>query len=143
MQSKIFGEIVNDAKYKERVAAYILLFDEEGKIAVVRTPSGKVFLPGGKIEIGESKEECLIRECMEEAGIRVTPDICFAKGERYFYRDLQQEYSHVIGYFYTAKQYEKISEPTEPNHQLLWLSVKEACQVLFHEHHKWAVELIK
>jgi len=35
--------------------------------------------PGGKLEPGESKEECLIRECEEELGIRIATGSIFAE----------------------------------------------------------------
>jgi len=35
--------------------------------------------PGGKLESGESKEECLIRECEEELGIEIKAEGVFAQ----------------------------------------------------------------
>lgn len=42
MQRKIFGEKIETEKYNERIASYVVLNDK-GRIAIVRTPSGKYF----------------------------------------------------------------------------------------------------
>lgn len=58
-----------------RIAASIVVCDPEGKILVVREAAprayGKVNLPGGHIEDGESVIECAIREVHEETGLFV------------------------------------------------------------------------
>lgn len=56
----------------------------KGKVLICRRGAGGncAFLwefPGGKLEPGESKEECLIRECEEELGIRITIGNIFAE----------------------------------------------------------------
>ncbi len=61
-------------KYTQVVAALIW---REGKFLICRRPAGKAreFLwefAGGKTEIGETKEEALVRECREELGITVS-----------------------------------------------------------------------
>ena len=99
MKTKVFGEKLQDKEYHDREAAYVVLTD--GKLfAVVKTRSGKLFLSGGKIENGESPENCIARECMEEMGVSVVVKECFAHGERYFYHEASNRYSHAIGYFF-------------------------------------------
>lgn len=56
----------------------------KGKVLICRRGAGGncAFLwefPGGKLEPGESKEECLIRECEEELGIRIVVGNIFAE----------------------------------------------------------------
>ena len=80
MKAKVFGQKLQDKEYHDREAAYLVLVDGD-LFALVKTCSGKLFLPGGKIENGESKEECIIRECMEEMGVKVVVKDCFACGE--------------------------------------------------------------
>lgn len=56
----------------QKVRAILL---REGRIAVTLSKrSGAFMLPGGKIELGESKEESLKREILEELGIEITEE---------------------------------------------------------------------
>ncbi|WP_332766513.1 8-oxo-dGTP diphosphatase MutT [Phenylobacterium sp.] len=53
------------------------LVDSEGRVLICQRPQGKQLaglweFPGGKVEPGETPEECLIRELDEELGIKVT-----------------------------------------------------------------------
>lgn len=141
MLTKIFGERLENEIYHDRAAAYVVLVEDE-KIAVIKTSSGKLFLPGGKIEDGESKEECVIRECLEEMGGKITVKQYFAIGERYFYHEASRRFSHAIGHFFFSDEYEKVCDPIEADEELLWLTYEEAIDRFYHPHHRWAVELI-
>ncbi len=141
MLKKVFGEKLKDVIYHDRVAAYVVLIDND-RIAAVKTASGKVFLPGGKVEVGESSEECVIRECLEEIGAKIELKQYFAMGERYFFHEASGRYSHSIGHFFYSDKYEIICEPTEKDEMLLWLSFDEAKEKFYHPHHKWAIECI-
>lgn len=142
MEIKVFGEKLQDKEYHDREAAYVVLTDGE-LFAVVKTRSGKLFLPGGKIESDETMEACIVRECMEEMGVKVMVKDYFAQGERYFYHEASNRHSHAIGHFYFADEFEKISEPLEEGNEVLWLSYEDTIRDLFHPHHAWAVELVK
>lgn len=55
-----------------------VLYDYDGKIFMAKRPKGKALadkweFPGGKIETGESLEDCLHREMNEELAIRIIP----------------------------------------------------------------------
>jgi 8-oxo-dGTP diphosphatase len=55
-----------------------LLQDDEGRILLAQRPANKPMpflweIPGGKLEIGESPENALVRELQEELGIIVDP----------------------------------------------------------------------
>lgn len=57
---------------------------QDGKILICQRGEGGncAFLwefPGGKLEAGESEEECLIRECEEELGVHITIQGIFAE----------------------------------------------------------------
>lgn len=139
--TKVFGEKLKNEIYHDRAAAYVVLRDEN-KIAVVKTASGKLFLPGGKIEEGESGEDCVVRECLEEMGVKVAVKQYFAIGERYFYYEAGREYSHAIGHFFFSDEYEKACEPIEEDEEALWLPYEEAIEEFYHPHHRWAAEYI-
>lgn len=141
MLKNVFGKKLENEIYYDREAAYVVLIDKD-KIAVVKTASGKLFLPGGKIEAGESLEECVIRECLEEMGAKIEVKQYFAIGERYFYHEASSRYSHAIGHFFYSDTYEIVGQPTEKDETLMWLSYDEAKEGFYHPHHKWAVECI-
>lgn len=141
MITKVFGKKLENEIYHDREAAYVVLIVDD-KIAVVKTSSGKLFLPGGKIEDGESTEDCVVRECLEEMGAKVTVKQYFAIGERYFYREASGRYSHAIGHFFYSDEFEMVCELIEQDEELLWLSYDEAIAELYHPHHRWAVDCI-
>ncbi|MBV9485301.1 MAG: NUDIX domain-containing protein [Frankiaceae bacterium] len=56
---------------RQRIAAYAELRDEAGRVLLVRSTDeigGKWFLPGGGVGFGESPQEALHREVLEETG---------------------------------------------------------------------------
>ena len=55
-----------------------VLIDAEGRFLMTSRPEGKVYagyweFPGGKLEAGETVEQALRRELLEELGIRIGP----------------------------------------------------------------------
>jgi len=66
---------------KEVIAAIII---NNGKVLIARRAedqklAGKWEFPGGKIESGETPEECLVREIKEELGVDIKVDTFFAE----------------------------------------------------------------
>jgi len=64
------------------IVAACALIDADGRVLVAERPPGKAMaglweFPGGKIEAGETPEETLIRELLEELGI-VVREACLA-----------------------------------------------------------------
>lgn len=136
----IFGEKEENKSYIFRPGAYGLIFNEQGdKIALVQTEDGAYFLPGGGIEEGESNEECLLREGLEEIGYLLELVRYIGTSQRYFYST--SDYQHYLseGRFYLCKIGEQVSDPIEEGHYLRWIEPEAAKDYLFHEHQSWAV----
>lgn len=62
--------------FKLVFVAACALIDADGRVLISKRPEGKSLaglweFPGGKLEPGESPEDCLIRELKEELGITV------------------------------------------------------------------------
>ncbi|MBP2635494.1 MAG: ADP-ribose pyrophosphatase [Firmicutes bacterium] len=60
------------------------IIQDKGKILIARRPigdklAGKWEFPGGKIEVGETPEECLRREIKEELNIKISVGHFFAE----------------------------------------------------------------
>ena len=72
------------------VTAAIIHCDK--KLLICQRPKGKRCgmlweFPGGKIEVGETPEECLIRECKEELGVTIQAE--------QFIRNVEYEYPEI------------------------------------------------
>ncbi|KAF1295727.1 NUDIX hydrolase [Enterococcus sp. JM4C] len=141
MSMPVFGEKVIGKEYQARYAAYIIVSRNEGQeMVLVQAPNGAFFLPGGEIENEETKEEAIDREMIEELGVTVDIDCYIGEAQEYFYSRHRDTYYFNPGYFYCAKSWTKIGEPTETTNQLVWLSPAEAIEQLKRGSHKWAVE---
>ncbi|HEX3795871.1 MAG TPA: NUDIX domain-containing protein [Acidimicrobiales bacterium] len=62
---------------RQRIAAYGLCVDNEGRILLARaapslTLRGRWFLPGGGVDFGEAPADAVLRELFEESGLTVT-----------------------------------------------------------------------
>lgn len=146
MIEKTFGYQKPGVVYKERVGAYGVGFDKDGKIPVAMTHlyNGEkgYFLLGGGIEGNETHSECIKRECLEEAGLSVIPKEFICKGDYYHFIEQTRTDFHGIGYFYYMELNEVVASATEPDHFLVWLTIDEIRDKLFLPHQIWAVEEI-
>ncbi len=135
-----FGAKEPGRVYVPRPGAYGLVYDRQGRIAVMETPRGG-FLPGGGIEEGESPEEALVREVREECGLGVT--VGERLGEAAEYR-CTEGHAYAIRkdcIFFVAAFSDESGQgaATETDHTLLWLTPSEAEKRLAHGSQKWIV----
>lgn len=110
---------------KERIAARAVIFNLENKIALFR-PDSKIGyrIPGGGIEVGETIEDALHREVMEEVGATIkinsnpTAQLIELKNEKK---------TEQINFIFIAQLVEII----ELNKNVKWLSLDEAIEELY------------
>ncbi len=128
-----FGLKIPDVEYIERPSAYGVIFDEQGHVLVVNTPGG-MHLPGGGAEEGESPEQNLLRELMEECGLRTNS---------YNFVTSATQYLHAVGEGYFAKRCDYflvevmgLGESSEDDHEVCWIDPGEALSRLHHESHQ-------
>ncbi len=133
---KVFG-IKEHAMYIDREGAYLLPIKNK-KIGVVQTEKG-YFLLGGGLNSGESKEECIKRECLEEIGYEalIKHELCSA--ESYLEHPVIGHF-HPIQTYFVGELTKKIQPPTETNHTLVWLDLNEANGMLYPEMQNWAIK---
>jgi 8-oxo-dGTP diphosphatase len=133
-----FGKKIDGIDYTDRPGAYAVIFNDRQQVAVMKTPRG-FFLPGGGTD-GEEPAAALAREIIEETGMGVhilkeignAAQFCFSPNRR---GGLNKK-----GTFYVAAFTGKLEEPSEKDHELVWLAIEEAKTHLMHDFQKWAVE---
>ena len=133
-----FGNQLKGISYISRSGAYAIIQDKSNAIALVKTRQGYL-LPGGGVEHGEDFESALRREIMEEIGYqsRIVEEICTAV--QYLYSESEREYFRKVGHFFRATLEERVSEPIEADHELVWFSADESLNRLAQEFQAWAV----
>lgn len=137
---KIFGEKRDKANYEIRKGVYAVIFNtKRDKVLTVQNERGHHFLPGGGIEEGESHLQCLERELLEETGYKVYFKSYIGNAMRYF-QSTKGERLLSDGYFYLADLSDKVQESIEDDHDIVWIDIQSAKQLLIHEHHYWAVK---
>ncbi len=130
----MFGIADRRARYAEREAAYAVVLDAERRVATVREHNG-LFLPGGGIEAGESPEEALLRESLEECGRPL--EIIRPIGQAIQYGCGEEGPFRARHRFFEARFRDAPSGPAE--HSLSWLHIDEAYGWFRYESHVWAV----
>ncbi len=133
-----FGKPIGGVYYPDRPGAYAIIQDPSRAIALVKTSKG-CFLPGGGVEPGEDLKAALCREVREETGFAITVGEEFASASQYLFAKSDGRYFRKIGHFFHAALAEKISAPTETDHEMVWRSPDESIRQLTHEFQKWAI----
>ena len=138
-----FGEPDPGQHYPDRPAAFVVLA-HDGRIACVRVAwrrdGPKIDLPGGGLDPGETPAEAAVRECGEEAGLRVSiVGEAFVRADHYFINGEGQRHN-TRGLFFEARLEGEAPElKIEDDHALIWLEPLAALKALDRESHAWAV----
>ena len=134
---KTFGVKEENVQYRDRQGAYLIAV-KDGCLAAARTPKG-YYLLGGGIDSGESHEQCVKRECMEEIGCSVELDGFFCSAETYCFHS-ELGYFHPVQFYYIGRIGERIAEPLETDHSLEWVPQREIEWKLNIEQQVWAAK---
>ena len=137
-----FGEPEPARDYPDRPAAFVVV-ERDGKIAVARvtfaTGGGRLDLPGGGIDPGETPAQAAIRECGEEVGLQVAVGDVFTRADHFFANE-NGETVNTRGVFFAARLVAEAPElKIEDDHALEWMTPHEALVKLDRESHAWAV----
>ncbi len=122
-----------DPAFTDRLTGKAVVFDNEKNIALVGTKVNKfLLLPGGGIEAGESIEDGIVRESLEEIGCRVKLGAPLGIVEDYRGRDKKHKISHCyIANVVGEKGSPKLTESEKKNGlHVIWVSLAEAMKTL-------------
>lgn len=135
---KRIGKKIKGLQYTKRPGAYsIIEREEDDKIAIAT--DGEYFFLGGGIEEGETEIEALKRELIEESGYRI-------KNIKYFDKVMawadggDRGPLDVTATIYTAQFDEKVAEPIEKDHKVLWVHAIEYKDKLYHEYQRYLLK---
>jgi ADP-ribose pyrophosphatase YjhB (NUDIX family) len=121
---KLNLEFTSGMALQAQSGAYALIQDTEDRVLLVRAGNGRFYLPGGRIEPGETAEKALAREVAEECGLSVRAA-----------EPLGEAFQPIMGgsvmlraTYWRAEVVGLAHE--EPEHQLLWTPRGEAASRL-------------
>jgi 8-oxo-dGTP diphosphatase len=123
-----------------RPSAYAVIRNDRGEFAVVKAPDG-VFLPGGGIVPGESPEQAVGREALEECGFTLRLGRRVAHAIQLAESVSEKAFFEKQCTFFEASVVAQGS-PTEPGHELIWAPPALAASLLSHESHRWVVGVV-
>jgi len=110
---------------KTILVSAVALIDQDGRILIAKRPDGKSMaglweFPGGKVELGETPEQALVRELSEELGIK-TWNSCLAPMTfaSHAYDDF-----HLLMPLFVCRKWEGIVIPKEEQ-ELKWVYSSE------------------
>lgn len=129
-----FGEhFRSDQNYRPRPGAYGFLVDGEMALLTQQMDNNlpEVQFPGGGIDPGESPIQALHRECLEETGWRVAVERRLGAYRRFVYMPEYEMWAEKICHIYLARPIIQITEPSEPDHETLWMPIDVAAQELY------------
>ena len=107
------------------LVAACALVDTDGRVLLAQRPEGKQLaglweFPGGKVEPGETPEQCLIRELQEEIGIETDiPCLAPLTFASHSYDDF-----HLLMPLFVCRRFRGIAQPRE-GQALKWVRPRE------------------
>ena len=117
-------DLANTGKRLLLVAACALV-DTDGRVLLAQRPEGKQLaglweFPGGKVEPGETPEQCIIRELHEEIGIETEiPCLAPLTFASHSYDDF-----HLLMPLFVCRRFRGIAQPRE-GQALKWVRPRE------------------
>lgn len=105
---------------------------DDGCLAVVRTNQG-TFLPGGGIESGETPQEAITWETLEECGLIIQPGVWVLRAIQFVYAEGEKTHLEKRSVFHDGLIAGFDSTSCEPDHELVWAKAEEATRILSHK----------
>jgi len=144
MTTPQFGQPEPGRSYPDRSAAFVVAArgDQVATVQVTFAGGERLDLPGGGLDPGETAAEAAVRECGEEAGLKVVVDAQAFAAADHFFVDPAGHSVNTRGAFFAARVLAEAPElKIEDDHELIWMSPQEALLRLDRESHAWAMAL--
>lgn len=131
-----FGKIVDlpKEKFQPRPSVYAILRNGNFILTCRNKSNGKLWFPGGGVDEGESNEQALLRECLEETGITNIDILKFLGDFRnYFYYEPEDLAMDAHLYFYectTTEEKVKANEEVDDDESFdfKWVPIDQIAQ---------------
>jgi 8-oxo-dGTP diphosphatase len=121
-----------------RPSVYAVIKNGLGQVALVRTVEG-VFLPGGGIEVDETPEQAVMREVREECGSDIRLLSRLRNAIQLVYSQAELTHFEKASTFFAAVVEGHRSDPSQNDHEVLWVMSSDAPSLVSHESHRWAL----
>lgn len=134
-----FGACAPDVIPNERLAAYVIVHDNQGRVAAVQADvrgRDELWLPGGGMLEHETPEEAVVREVREELGRDLLIRCRLESAIQYFYQGDRGAWCKMTAHFFLGELHGPPITPHE--HELLWVDPTEHKADFFHACHVWA-----
>ena len=127
-----FGDCPDRSRsYQMRPGAYALLpLNGQLLLTCQYEDQPDLQLPGGGIDPGESPLPALYREVYEETGWRIANPRWFGVFRRFAYMPEYDLWAEKVCHIYLARPTRQIGPPTEPDHDVVWMSPDVAARSL-------------
>ena len=113
--------------------AMMVLIKQGNAVLLARhtaSPTGRFTPLAGFLEAGESIEEAIHREVMEETGWRIAVTRQIGAFRRFTYMPEYDLWAEKLCTVYLARPIRRLGPPTEAGHRAVWLPVEEAPALL-------------
>lgn len=136
-----FGHRDPSFDYTDRATAFGLVFHDR-KLACVRIdrgPASYYDLPGGAVDAGETEDQALVREFVEETGLAVRPLERLTEAGQFALKSDGRAVNNRGGFWVAEYVSLDPAAKVEADHELVWLHPHTALNELRHDAHAWAV----
>ncbi|MFZ5424859.1 MAG: NUDIX domain-containing protein [Patescibacteria group bacterium] len=115
---------------EKRYSAYGVFIKESKVLMVKPTWTVHLDLPGGKIEIGETPDQGLYREFLEETGYKIlkyNPKPVFQLKQNFYSEEIDEYFDSELSFYAIQKiEHEKLAEvDTEEINEISWVKVED------------------
>jgi len=139
MDKIIIGEKNPDYKYDFRETCFGI-YEKDDQLLLVNK-HGQYSLVGGGVEHGESKEDCLIRECKEESGYTITKLTPLCTIDCFWLAGDKWPLESLVNFFIIEVDEANISKPSEADHTISFVDKKDVMALLPLPYHKKGLEI--